>query len=215
MPGGLGCACLDVLLLCLQVVVVVARSHESGAGRVPLSGQAPTSSGTSALGRVHEAGQGAGNPAASSPFPLGWAQGTSASNSPAGDAPTSKEPTCRAASSNAAAVEPSQAVQPPQALAPSSDAASAEGCHAVQSCQSRGPAGPAPSSNPTFVRNLADGQQPARLAARQAAPTELMPSTWPMFGNLSEGHADAQVGLICAVGCQGALSATPAIPLSH
>ena len=58
--------------------------------------------------------------------------------------------------------------------------------------------------NPTAVGHLADGQQPARLAARQAAQAGLVPTTWPMFGILSEGHADAQVGFICAVCCQGA-----------
>ena len=187
--AGSGCACQDALALCLQVVDVVARSH-SGAGRVPLSGPAPrdqTSSGTSAVGGVHEAGQGVGPPAASTPSRLGQAPEVFlASNSHAGMAQTSIGPTCRAASSNTVAVEASQAVQAPQGLAPSKNAASAEGCHAVQSCHGSGPAGLTPSSNPTAVGILADGQQPARLATRRAAQAGLVPSTWPMFGIKSE-----------------------------
>ena len=116
--------------------------------------------------------------------------------------------TRRAASSKAIAGEAVQAVQPPQSLAPNSNAAAAEIYSAAQSCHGGTPAGQATGSNPTAVSELAIGQRPARLAARQAAQVGLvpaMPSTWPMFGILSEGHTVAQVGHICAVGCQEAL----------
>ena len=210
--GGLGCGCQDVLVFCLQVVDVVATSY-TAAGRVPLAGQAPgdlTAGGTSAVRRVHEAGQETGHPAASSPFPLEQVQGTLlASNSPAEVPPTSRESAGRAASSNGAAVEAFQAVQPPEGVAPTSNPAPAEGCHPVQSCHRESPAGQANSSNPTEVGNLADGHQPARLAASQAAQDGLVPSTWPMYGIASGRHAIAQVGLICAVCRQAALCATP------
>ena len=99
--------------------------------------------------------------------------------------------------SDAAAVVGHRAVQPPQALAPSSNAATAEERHAVQSCHERAPEGQADSSNPTTVSNLADGHQPAGLAARQAAQVGLVPatpSTRPVVSIASERHADAQVG---------------------
>ncbi len=119
---GLGCACQDLLVFYLQVVDVVAKSlggaviaPESGqkpgdpaAGRVSQSGRLPRdlpASGTSAVGRVHEAGQEVGNPAASSRILLGPAPEVSlASSSTGGEAQTSNEHACRAASSNAAAV---------------------------------------------------------------------------------------------------------------
>ena len=110
--------------------------------------------------------------------------------------------------SPAAAVGERQAVQPPRSLAPSSSSATAEGCHAVQSHQGATSAGQAPSSNPTAMNKLATGQQPAHLAARQAAQVGLvpvMPGTGPLVGIVTERQPDAQVGLIRAVGCQEAL----------
>ena len=101
-----------------------------------------------------------------------------------------------------------QAVQPPLSLAPSSSPATAEGCHAVQSRHGGTAAGQAPSSHPTAMNELATGQQPAHLAARQAAQVGLvpaMPGTGPLVGIVTKRQPDAQVGLIRAVGCQEAL----------
>ena len=143
----LGCACQDLLVFCLQVVNVVAKSYsgaqmapeseqDPAAGVVPQPGQAPgnsTTCGTSAAGEVHKGGQGMENPAAGSRVQLEQAPEASlASSSSGGVAQTSTEQACRAASSSAVAVEAFQAVQPWQGSAPTSNAAAVETRQDVQ-----------------------------------------------------------------------------------
>ncbi len=166
-------------IFCLQVVDVVAKSY-CDAGRAPEPGQ---HTGDPAAGRVPQSGQAPGDPASSGTSAAGGVHeaGQGVGNPAAGSGIPPRQ-----------APEGSLANSSPGGVARTNDEAA---CRAV-------------GSNPTAVGKLTCDQQPARLAARQAAQVGLMPampSTWPIFGIMPEGHADAQVGLICAVGCQGAL----------